>query len=161
MYGLKEFQNKEQSELGKVNPGQLFGGNDLWSLMFKRGRVKILIRFLHTATLSSRGFIESKLHNPPQTCICLVLVTLRVWTVTVKFRESGSRVLVVPVVTWGLSYNLPSSWPGQGLFCSNFGFGRLCSPSELCALDNSAVTAVQLWLGSRFLFSFFSSSSFW
>lgn len=56
----------------------------------------------HSATLSITGFAESKLHIHPQTCSCLILVTLGIWTVTNSMKESGFRVLVVPVVTWGL-----------------------------------------------------------
>lgn len=49
------------------------------------------------------GFIESKLHIHPQTGSCLILVTLRIWTLTIKsVKESGFRVLVAHVVMWGL-----------------------------------------------------------
>lgn len=33
------------------------------------------------------GFIESKLYIHPQTSSCLIPVTLRLWTVTIKFHE--------------------------------------------------------------------------
>lgn len=145
MYGLKEFKNKG-AKLGKVNLGQLFRGSVSWSLMFKRGKVKILICFFIMLPWVPWAFIGTTLHNHLQTRSCFILVTLRIWTVTIKFCErewlqglSGSCGYVGPLVQ-------PAKFLAsfRGSFVVILGLEglvtfRVVCPGQLCSDDDSTL----------------------